>query len=106
MFVGQDLGGIFHFEANPNSSIGFGELETFNDVALYPNPSSSSITISSNESNLQRVVILDLNGGIVLEQSEQSSATMIDIVNFAKGIYVVKIELESGQFITKKLVKQ
>lgn len=105
MFVGQDLGGVFHFEANPNSDVGLSEIKLRDNVALYPNPSSNSVTIASSESNLKNITIIDLSGKIVKSVDTSNASTSLDILNFSKGIYIVKITLDNGNVVTKKLVK-
>ena len=106
MFVGQDLGGVYHFEADPNSEATINEIELKDNVALYPNPSSNEITISSTGSLIEKIAIYDLNGALVAEEVLSNFSTSVNVLNFSKGIYVVKVVLDNGSVITKKLVKQ
>ncbi|NRA11314.1 MAG: T9SS type A sorting domain-containing protein, partial [Crocinitomicaceae bacterium] len=106
MFVGQDLGGVFHFEADPNSEASVTQIELHDNVALFPNPSSNSITIASSESNLSEITIIDLSGKVVKSVEVSNASVSLDILNLSKGIYVVKITLYNGNVVTKKLVKR
>lgn len=106
MFVGQDLGGVFHFEADPNSDVSINEIELKDNVALYPNPSSNSITVTSSTSQILEITILDLNGKYVHQETLLNNIGHINVMNFSKGIYVVKITLDNGRVVTKKLVKR
>ena len=106
MFVGQDLGGLYHFEADPNSDVSVNEIELYNNVSLYPNPSQNTITVHANETQINRVVILDLNGSVVHEAITTGNSHQINVRYFAKGVYVVKVELANGGVVTKKLIKR
>ena len=61
-----------------------------NNFSIYPNPATNLINISSNES-IESIDIYDLKGGIIFSQSKNKKNTSIDVSNFAKGIYVVKV---------------
>ena len=105
MFVGQDLGGLFLFEANPLSDLGWEESIHQSDVSLYPNPVSQSFTISSSTS-IRGYTISDMHGRIIANKSVDTFKEYIDISQLPLGIYVVGIELENGMLINKKLLKR
>ncbi len=44
LFVGQDLGGLYHFEVNPNSQSDVEELKNELDLIIYPNPTDGTLT--------------------------------------------------------------
>jgi hypothetical protein len=60
------------------------------DFLIYPNPATNSITISINES-INSIDIYDIKGSLILSQSYQKKSASIDVSNFAKGIYAVKV---------------
>jgi Secretion system C-terminal sorting domain len=75
-----------------------------NVITIYPNPSTTIITID-NKSNLllNSISIADTNGRAILETKNVTSS--IDISNLSKGIYFVRIATDAGS-VTKKLVKE
>jgi hypothetical protein len=106
LFVGQDLGGIFHFEADPNSSISLNELLIHSDVAMFPNPSSTAITITTSSKNIEKITIVDIHGHLLYQGKVGTKSKRIEIDHFSDGIYFVTIEITGGQLITKKLMTQ
>ena len=103
LFVGQDLGGLYHFEANPNSQASLQEFQLPTEFSIYPNPSEGLYTIEyMNENPSGFVSIYDLTGKIVATYSINSKKTQIDLSNCMSGIYL----LITSNGITRKLVKQ
>jgi hypothetical protein len=97
LFAGQDLGGLYHFEANPNSSVGINENTLHPQFYLSPNPATDEImlhtfndpTLGISEIHLssllgeQQTVRLEENGSISIEQ-------------LAPGTYFLHITSEHG----------
>jgi|LauGreDrversion4_2_1035121.scaffolds.fasta_scaffold15999_3 hypothetical protein len=103
LFVGQDLGGLYHFEANPNSQASLQEFQLPSEFSIYPNPSEGLYTIEyMNENPSGFVSIYDLTGKNVATYSIDSKKTQIDLSNCMSGIYL----LITSNGITRKLVKQ
>ena len=71
---------------------------------IYPNPASNGFYIHTGSTASSPVSIYDLNGRMMLTK-QVSDKEFISISNFKKGIYIVKIQTESGSFATK-LVKE
>ena len=101
--MGQDLGGLYHFEANPNSQANLQELQLPAELSIYPNPSEGLYTIEYMGENPSSIVsICDLTGKTVAIYSINSKKTQIDISNCKSGIYF----LITSDGITRKLVKE
>ena len=75
---------------------------TENQIKIYPNPASDNqeITIESS-SKITKVLIFDTQGKLC--KAIENSATFSS-ANLEKGIYLVRIELESGKVEFEKLV--
>jgi hypothetical protein len=85
---------------------------TENSLTLYPNPSSSEVTIGYSLSSLQNVDfgIYDIRGKLVrkIEKGEKEAGKYvlkIDLSNFANGIYVVQMRTNEA-VIFKRLLKE
>ncbi len=75
-------------------------LEDFN---ITPNPASNLINIKyTNKLNINKVLVYDTIGRLVLEQSNPNN--QIDISNLSSGLLFVQIETNNGT-ITKKVIK-
>jgi len=74
------------------------------NVKIYPNPVVDNLFIESNQSNIQKLLIYDLSGRIVLKQ-EGLENNQLDVSNLRQGIYILKIHT-SGGVIQRKLIKK
>lgn len=72
-----------------------------NNIAIYPNPTNSTITISQEISNLE---VFDIAGKKV--KSFQKSSSSFDVSNLEKGVYILKGKTIEGKSINEKLVKE
>lgn len=105
MFVGQDLGGVFHFEADSTSEMGFYDLPLNHTIAVYPNPAKSNLTIVSTIT-MKHYMIADLNGRILIEKDVNHTKEFINIETFSQGLYLITVELEDKGIIKKKVLIQ
>lgn len=102
LFVGQDLGGLHHFEADPSSTMSI-QTHVLNQFTVYPNPTSGILSIDGIENtSVQHLVIFDLQGKKILEGFNQNQ---IDISSLINGIYL--IQLSNGKSIeTHRIIKR
>ncbi len=70
-------------------------------IKLYPNPTSATLNIKMTQS-LKQATIYSILGTEVLK----TSSKMIDVSNLINGMYLVKIESETGAMTTKRFIKQ
>jgi len=81
-------------------------IKVLKDFAIVPNPSSNNIEVIMNDSKFNRVTISTIDGKIVNERNiEKTDKTIIDVSNYANGIYIINVTSENGQVYTKKLIK-
>lgn len=81
-----------------NYPVGIIENEPKN-LVLYPNPASSSIKFSGDE--VQKVVIYDVLGQVVMTKTITNNS--LSLINLNNGVYFVEMHTESG-IQTKRLV--
>jgi len=107
LLVGQDLGGLYHFEANPTSNASLLELESSPDWIVYPNPATDIVTIEWEPEATIYSVKLYSSSGIVLEQftSLKDAKLCFPTAQLAQGVYFVELETLNGRF-TRKFIKQ
>ncbi len=85
-----------------NQYNGLSDIEAAKHISLYPNPASESVTIKlANEINNEKVTISDISGKIVYKQTFTGLSTTINLNEFKKGIYFVKV----GNITRKLLIK-
>ena len=74
---------------------------TGKDISIYPNPASTTVTISSPVG--VNVVVRSVDGKAVLTQNKVKT---LDICNLANGIYMLHLSDDKGQLLkVEKLVK-
>lgn len=86
------------------SPAGINEIRATDAINLYPNPTKSGVTISSTEV-LKSVQVYNITGALLINISDVNSKTIIvDLQQFAKGLYFVKTETKDGKSMTKKVI--
>ena len=77
------------------------------NVSIYPNPTADKLFIDfgSNENNADKIVITDLAGKIIKENTLLAN-NEINVSNIAKGVYVVKFYTRSLNVANRKIVVQ
>ena len=99
--AGRDSGSIYHI-TDANLSV---DVFSENSLKLYPNPSSSQITISSNNNPLSEIIIFDLQGKQIKSISNLSVKSLnISTRDMANGMYMIQLRTSNNNVVTKKLV--
>ncbi|MDZ4759075.1 MAG: T9SS type A sorting domain-containing protein [Bacteroidota bacterium] len=84
-----------------NTSIS--DLSGIQSLGIFPNPANNTITLEFASTTKQTVqlYIIDINGKVVMTQNINAANAKnninIDLTNFAKGIYLVKLQTNNGQ---------
>jgi hypothetical protein len=73
------------------------------DIVLYPNPVNGAFCITLLQSS--EIEILNIEGQIIKSLNANENHTTIDISDFAKGMYFVKVKNENGVGV-KKFIKE
>lgn len=73
-------------------------------IKIYPNPSSTTITVESDTS-LKTITILSIDGKTMLSQSADGNSKEIDVSGLAKGIYLMVTETQDGKIRNHKFIK-
>ena len=74
------------------------------DFTYYPNPVKNIFTIA-NTSVINEVILTSIKGEILMTKQINSLHSEIDLSNFAKGVYFLKVKAE-GTEKTVKLIKE
>lgn len=79
-------------------------VQVENNAFLFPNPASSIINIGLKDIETATATISDLNGRALKTEKILNGSCIINISNFANGIYFIEIDTENGK-ICKKILK-
>jgi hypothetical protein len=88
------------FEYNPSTSIGAIADET-SGVSVFYSASNKELTLRGDVSAVE---IYNLNGTKLFNQNMYSVNKQISVINYPKGIYLVKLVLHNGMTTTKKII--
>lgn len=80
------------------------EVNTANEVKVYPNPASDAIFFSS-EKTIALVSVADVTGRVIAEQTNVKSGRF-DMSSFGAGLYLIKCVGLDGEVKTVKVVKK
>jgi hypothetical protein len=76
-------------------------------IALFPNPTSGSITLQSNTMDINSIQVTTITGQTVLSHTfnQPSQIHSLNVQQLVAGSYFISIATETGT-VTKKLIKQ
>lgn len=77
-------------------------VELFNDIKLYPNPTSNGQLTLLTDQAVSAIKVLDITGRVMIEQ--EIDAKLIDLSSLEAGEYLVVLTTVNGS-ITKRIVK-
>lgn len=92
LFVGQDLGGLFLFEADPLSTVSVPELSIESNLVLFPNPGSNTVQIHSKNGSLSGLKLHGMYNNLGQQQVVELNGNSIDISELSKGAYYFVLE--------------
>lgn len=89
------------------TTVGIDENILNQSVDLYPNPTSSILSIKVNKDDLliQNGKVFDMYGKLINGLSIQNEITQIEVASLAPGVYFIRLETNQGT-INKKFVKR
>ena len=104
IYYHKKSGGLYKLFLRYRTSItGINEIGNIEDVTIFPNPSSNIVQVNlPNPHQIFSIVVYSPTGQQVLETSDK---TIIDISNFANGVYILTLKQGNKNWITK-IVKQ
>ncbi len=80
--------------------------ETFNNVAIFPNPGNNYLNVQTSDFNDKKIEIYTIQGVLVKSvKSKNSNFEKIDTKNLKKGVYLVKIMDKNGSKTLKWIKK-
>jgi hypothetical protein len=86
-------------------SIGENDLNANSLTIIELNDDNVKFTVSNNF-DIKSVAILDLLGRTLYQFEGQSNSEVYNLSNLSNTVYIAKVELSSGQVITKRAIKR
>jgi hypothetical protein len=92
------------FYFSPLNTGSIDKNDTLNFI-VFPNPVDETLHISTNSAEGFKATVYDISGNIVKTIATNDNTTSVDVSNWAKGIYFVKIQSDKGIHTHKIIVK-
>jgi hypothetical protein len=95
----------------PSEIVGIEDPDPFEDVKIYPNPTTGMFTIEMNNNVFGEIVIdiITQNGSKILnikfEKTTEHFSSQIDLSGQAKGMYLINLSLDKFRAVRKVLVE-
>jgi len=99
--------GIIDIGAYENQShVSIQEVDRFNDMTIYPNPTDGELMIvfPENEFETAEVFVEDLTGNRVWKNAITQNGNTFDLSMLPAGVYLVRIRASADEFVKKVVV--
>ncbi len=83
----------------PLYALSIQELNT--ESTIYPNPTNGKINYKFSGIEAKKITITDQTGKVLLEKSVSGQQGDVDITDYPKGIYIIKVQTSNKVFVTK-----
>lgn len=83
--------------------------EEFDTSSVFiSNPVKDELTIEGLNQNIKQIAVYDLLGKQVIYSNlgDDVSSTKLDVSTLTSGMYIVKLQVENGASVTKRIVKE
>ena len=90
-----------------STTLGIDDFENNNEINIYPNPSSTGSVTFTNTNTINQIEVYDILGKKVKQitiNTASDNNQSIDISDLNKGVYIVKLSKNTGEFDSKKLI--
>jgi hypothetical protein len=74
------------------------------EIAIHPNPSAKSVKVEMNIDGQKKVEILNNMGTVVFETQVDSEELILDITNFPRGQYYLRVVTNDGRNVIDRLI--
>lgn len=76
------------------------------DVLIFPIPANNHISVTTNKYQISAVELVDLQGRVVMNQSEiNATATSLNVEGIIAGTYLMRVKTPNGE-VTQKVIIQ
>ena len=89
----------------PGNTVGIKDAKKDESIVIYPNPATSSSTISST-TKIQTIKVFNVLGEEIISVLPNNNQSTINSSQFAKGIYFVQITDDNKNVVNRKVVVQ
>ncbi len=106
MVIGNWAGGLSYFQGSEPQPVTIKEvnLNTPEKYTIFPNPVSSSFTITLDNNSAEKVIIYNMLGMEMIQINTPQSEYIINSEMLPAGFYIVIVIIE-GERVARKIIK-
>jgi hypothetical protein len=101
--VEQENGYLVYYSDTLGNTLGIDKNDLNRNVEVYPNPFKEEIQVEISGYQISKLSMSDMNGKLILEQI--GSQSNIETSHLPEGMYLLEIEITSGERVYRKVVK-
>jgi hypothetical protein len=101
--VEQETGYLIYYSDTLGNTLGINKNELNRSVQVYPNPFRDEIQVEMIGYKISKLSLNDINGRVVISQDGSNSS--IETAMLPSGIYLLEIEVSTGERLYRKLLK-
>ncbi len=102
----SDVDAGVNFNTNCSSTVSITETTSIMNITIYPNPATSTFTISSEGKKIEEIKVMNVLGEIIYQTTPDNQQTTIDVSRYSKGIYYVHTTDNHRNTTNKKIIIQ
>ena len=76
------------------------------NIDIYPNPTSSKLTVSVEKHQYTELILFDMNGKLINHFQYEEKDFVLNLEKLTSGIYFIRVVEENGQSQLKKIYKE
>jgi hypothetical protein len=90
--------------ANFDGSSNLGEISNSTSVKIYPNPTNGKVIINLVKNTDFSVEISDLKGSVLMNKSNLTNGSELNLNNLQSGNYLIKIIQDNDEVVIRKII--
>ncbi len=102
--AGLNTGKVQVFENSALVSVS--ELNSLNQIGVYPNPVNDFININLNKDQLSKIELYSMTGSLLFKTELNAPAYTLNITNYPSGTYLVKVYNQNNDAINTRIIKK
>jgi hypothetical protein len=105
-FTSDGVGNAFGWEAVLNcDALGIEDISDSHGLAVYPNPTTDILNISTQKGRIQALKLTDVSGKLIHTENVNYSNGTLKIGHLPKGVYILSIKVNDKE-VVKKIIKK
>ncbi len=81
------------------------EVLALASLTVYPNPATNQLNISIEGHTITQYQVLDYTSKVIINNQTNDSDLSINVSSLVQGVYLIKLDLDNGQFAVRRFIR-